>query len=995
MFNDSGRLDNLEVRKELIKIIGKKKYVDDLIEQFWFKDWYNTLITIKPFFELLKKYLNSKPPRKFERTKFYDFIFQELIGESSSDKYLKLQQLAIAFEQMHTDRVKISEYRKLLTKLSIGETMFDSELGDEILFSKQKVDQEDNDDNFVWSHHTLTEYLASDFILKQENLIESIEKYMLLEQEGIKAFKHSWYGTLRFIIDSKHTEDVVEWLYQLGKNHPDNIDDDYSQMLLYSDPKKLNEDLKSNLFELIYKRYKEQILWLPIYTRNYIGKFIQKKHFSILKKDIKDQGAEVKNFVYRGNVVSVIDSLFENKSELLTDSVKKYWKPKLVKFAKDDNKNGVLQRHSLSALVHYDDPSLIEKVSKNFTHNDSLVREAFIQFCYEIAPNTKTSIDYSLRAIQSGMTIYGRYGLYAITTKSGLLYLLKEFNNNPELLKAFIDKESIFSDKGDRGDQQIIDRLEGVINSEKNGELLKQVEKLLSYPFNHKNRYHIGRSSFFKKLAGVVVKHDSKFAVYLLVGIAETDNEKEQHNIIFNVNEIIPFLLTKNVAKKIKAKLRNPSDRFLRSLTGSFYVASRKNGKIGMEAYKTAVEIGLIDPMADTSTIHEVEYDPVEDRELKRLRELLNPDSDKYLTGVFEYFADTHKSLQDKLNKKEKEKLITITGNVLASDTKSFKVSLPDRKDNSHFTWTSIASFYGNAVKVAEILKPRYLNTYRQNIINFIPFAFSSDQMTLSRVLKDVKDEELEFVYSAFSSDRNDLRYFIPSSFIQVVTDLKRGSQEKNAVKDVLFSLSMDKFISDNDRISALEKLSYFIDSKDTKSKKLLEKLFNPHNSKIELDKRLAVTANGLLINIFKDEKAISWRFDEIKKRAFPHKKKDDGEFHWVSQQESELTEQSFANPVVKLNDPKYIPQFTSLLNASLKILRKGDDKYWSYVDYMWKICMTFFEGLANNNSMKPYLELKSWADRHIKGDKSNWFNSRLKELRRKYVDVVGRNSVG
>ena len=840
---------------------------------------------------------------------------------------------------------------------------------------------------YVWKHHTLTEYLASDYILRQKHPLKQAKEFMILNQKGITAFKNSWYGTLRFLIESSTAEQYAKWLIELGKTHPENIDDDFSQVILSVDPDKLGISTQAKLYELIYKTYQERILWLPAFTRSFIGKFFQPKHFTQLKADISPTTEEVGTYVHRGNVVAVIDSLFENENKYFSNDEKQFWKKKLIIFANDSNDNGVLQRHSLDALINYKDPTLIKKVQINFNHKESLVRESFVQFCYQTAPNNPIAIDFLVKAIKTGIIIYGRFGLYEITTKAGISYLLDKFSDDQHFLKIFIDRESIFDEGKDRGDFLLLKHIKEVIDKD----ILKKLECLLLYAFGQKEAYHLERSLFIQKIATIVLSHDKDFIFKLLTQLKAISSDQERMHMFFVVENILPYLIDlKNIDKFIKEMKIFPLDRAALEAKQAIYSARRLLGKRGIQMYEYSVNKGYVERIEDLpipKTIQRNVETPYE-----RFQKLLEPNPGKYLPEVFEYFTHAYKDIKKFLTKKDKNKLIKITNNVLSFDTSKIKVTLAYKYDSSKFSWTSIASYFGDALRTALLITPDIVKNYRNNIINFIPFAFSEDQVTILDALENVSDKELEFVYLAYTNTKSDLRYFMPSSFIYIISEFKSKGFNIKRSKGILLSLAKDENIKDNDRCSALEKYSLFVDRSDSVAEKELKSFFEQRNASNKTSKNLATIANSSLIGIFKDASSINWRFKELKRKAFPFEQP--GGAHSVGAEEMELDTMSFAKPLINLKDPSFQNHFLDLLNSSLTLLRRKDNKYWPYINYLWKICVAYFENLSELGSFQPLLDLQKWSKIKLKGDKSNWLLGSISSLRVKYVNILGKKDL-
>ena len=79
--------------------------------------------------------------------------------------------------------------------------------------------------------------------------------FMILDQEGVKAFKASWTGVLRFLFESAEVENYLQWILQFLKDNPDSLDELLSDVLTTIDPGRIAPDLKNQIFDLIYDTY--------------------------------------------------------------------------------------------------------------------------------------------------------------------------------------------------------------------------------------------------------------------------------------------------------------------------------------------------------------------------------------------------------------------------------------------------------------------------------------------------------------------------------------------------------------------------------------------------------------------------------------------------------------------------------------------------------------------------------------------------------------------
>ena len=160
--------------------------------------------------------------------------------------------------------------------------------------------------------------------------------------------------------------------------------------------------------------------------------------------------------------------------------------------------------------------------------------------------------------------------------------------------------------------------------------------------------------------------------------------------------------------------------------------------------------------------------------------------------------------------------------------------------------------------------------------------------------------------------------------------------------------------------------------------------------------KNIFQIANALLITIYKDETAINWRFNQIKKPLKFNQRNVEGVVHSVGPEEQELDSLAFANPLLDLRDEKYLNRFFELLNYSFKILKQKKTEeekknYWSYINYIWRIVIVFVENLKEKNSFKPLSSLEKYVSKYSDYENSNWLMSRIRELRKTYIDSIGK----
>jgi len=978
------RLDNTEIRKELQKLKPKIKEdrINEVIQQFWFDDLYNSLISFPPYLKHLKKFFLIKGNRKFPRIEFYDFFLGEVIGKASK-KIKPLQKIATAMELMQTNDLPIKGFKELLKRLEIDP----DKLGIKRLVAKnliKRFQEEDKPKSIGFYHHTIQEFLAACYILDTKNPLKTAQSFMVLRREKIVVFKPSWYGVLRFLFESQKGEEFIRWIVGFALKHKETVDDSSAAIITSIDPQ-IAPDLKTKIFNLIYDEYFNRKLWLPVWARHQLGKFCTSEHLRNFKEDIKPTKNKTETFVHQGNIAAIIDGILQNNPKLLTSKEKLFWKKKLVEFANDENKNGVLQRHSLSALVNYKDPDLISKADKAFSHEDRLVKEEFLQFCYRTDPNNHLTIDYLVESIEQGFAIYGRHGLYEVNSKDGIVYLLEKFLKDKKFLKRFLERESIFNTEKEKGDQELLNHIKNVADKK----IISLLKKIIYLIFSSDKIYEAHKSYFLHQLASLVLNHDVNYLMEILDEISKYKKDQEKiWRLLWNYQSIFAVLIQKRTLAKFFKRvsgLHKVGFSFAEVATSD---AKGTRGKEGQKIYDYALKRKLMKPYK-VKKISKEQRQEKEKEIYKEFLRLLEPRPGKYFPTVFSFYLNNREVIEKKWRNGEKKRLIKlVTEGLNKINPTKIKVRISDKsRQDRKYIISSVASCYGDILRVGQVLFPKKLAQYRQNIINFIPYAYFNNQRTILEIIKTISDKDIIFVNEVYQNKEDDRRYLLPNAYIYVVGEYSKRGCKLNSSQRVLKSFISDKYISQSDQISVLERLGEFASKDDLGLKAYFSKVFEQNK-----EKKIGEIANAVLIKIFKDEKAINWRFNELKKRIKPFTPSKSMAEHFVGPLEDEFSRLHFARPLIELRDTKHLPKFLDLLEFSFNKLKEPEEKkLWSYINYLWRIVIEFVDRLKEKGSFDPVARLEEWVKERVKFEGSNWFKGRIDQLYTTYIEAMGR----
>ncbi|MBU4264985.1 hypothetical protein KKE47_02880 [Patescibacteria group bacterium] len=955
-----------EVKKQLAE---NHLSVDDLMEKFWRMDSYGTVLTNPIFLEALIVFVTvKKGDINFSKFEFYKYFFDKIIGGNFGLRQ-KLQKLALGVETKQSNKLEQKEFSKLLSKTGVEKKEIEK-LG---LLSVL------DDDKIGFFHHTLSEFLVAESWIENDRVLNELKKLLIVGRGEVLALSFSWFGVIRFLLDSEKGKEVLGWMMNLARANPQIIDEGFCDTITSIDPAKLKPKKKAELFALIYRTYRQKRVWLPLWTRASLPSFCQNENYEAMKAlvDVK-KGTDTDKLVRLATIVDIIARLMEDKSPLITRKERDWWKERLVDYANDDNENGVLQRRALKALATYKDIGLIERVGGCFGHKDSLVRQAFLEFCSDTAPNSEKSIKWMVEGIKRGDAIYARYGLYKISSLGGIKILLKKLVDDSKFLKKFLDRESIFNNKDRNGDQSLIEVIEKFKHDDR---ILSLVKAVIKKAFNTREIYYQERSYFLKELARIMESVENDY-IFQIIEEAMVSGE-ERPMFVYDYIPLFSWLLNQDNVLKFHKRFKKFDDKSGRFGQQSIY-RSRFEGKDGERAYKKAVKLGIVEKIEENDWQKERKNN--EYGEFKRL--LGNDKKKKYYPAVFKYFWQSEKAVRELWQKDDEKRLrrLVLEEGLDKIEPRKFKLKIArdyDGKRSNQYTISSIFSYFGDLIKVARLLKIKIDPSVRQKIIDFIPFAYSGDRQIILDVVKKVSDEELEWVNSQYLNKKSDVRYFLPGAYVYFARIVKEKDWRVKSVKGVLVSFVTDEDIAEHDRKYALETLGKYITSGDGKIKQLLEGDFG--------DEKIQKVADDILISVFKDRVAIERRIEKIKafaQIAKGYEEPESGMVHAVGEIEGELSEMNLAKSLFRLGSNEYKDYFFELLDYSAELLNKDSKAYWQYVNYLWRIVVGYFAGLENKN-LDLIKGLEEWLYKNRSVDRINWFEDKLRILKRSFADTV------
>lgn len=967
-----------DVREAVKKIVKNQQKEDQIISLFWDLDAFNSFLEVDGVLDVLVAYLNGH--KDFSRHDFYSHYISKL--EEVDDVILDVyRQLALSMELLQVNDLNKDDLQKVLKQLKYTHKFDVEAFLDSQIFGVSK------EAKVSFNHHTTQEFLAVQYIESHKDPLTTFRKHALIETDEIQAIKPSWFNVIRLLLEGNNGESILQSILDISEKDPGNVNEQFADAMSSFNPKQITDDQKKRLFFLIYDIYLEKAIWLPTWASKNIWQIAPKEAVSTIKELFENGVSNVKEAVNVGNAIPIVSGIIQHFPGYIQDQG--YWKDKFIDFAKVSKGYGVVQRRAFDALENYQGEKILEQVKDVMdSSKDKLVRDALIDSAYTIAPNSKINVDLIIKGYQKGNSINARYGIYAITERETFDYFLEQLLEHDAFRSKFLDDSSLFTSGGDRDEMKLIQKME---KFSKNDETLNLLKQVLKVSYQHESRYDdLRRTVFLPETARIIAERDSEYIFQLIEEITE-ENTEDPLKGIWDFEQILPYFFTTENAEKLATKIKDVDPERTYSLQRIIYGLKSEKIKKGEEIFQILVEKGFIKPVEGKQE----EEEPKEDNILKNFIEGLFPKgkTKKFRLDVFQTYAKNQDHLDKVLNPEGKEikrlKDLVINTVLEKWDPKKFEVTVTRKNEKGgtgQYTITNTAPVYGDALQVAEkLVSQKILDKYRENILLFIPFAYHEERQSAINILGKVKDSELSSLNTIYLDKTTDKRYFLPSSYVYFIKSLLEKSCKLPSAKEVLLSFIDDEEIESYVKLEAIEVLEDFISAKKKKDKEILEAIFNNlHKDENDYKRKTGEYANQILINKFKDRGAIIWRLNTIKNRATDVVIPEG--FHTISDIEDELHSMKFALPIIELRNKKYIPQIIDLLDFSFSI--QEEKGYTNYANYIWRIVTEFLFRIKGNKSFKPYLTLQEHLN---ESPGSNWFNSRLDELRAAYIDEYSK----
>jgi hypothetical protein len=963
----------LSAEKELYK----EQDIDAILNILSFR--HNLLvIQIPRYLEFLKEYLKTNTitgNTPLSRNELFEYFIDSKLAveetkpeaeDAATVSRRMLEKLAISLEIYQTNSISKDELMTFFDEVDSDLKLATLSHPLSIFYNNSLLTVSSEDIGKVAFDNTeFQEYLAAKEITRLPDTAKAA--FSFAADPSIKAIYPTWFNALTFLVDMQPQllEPIIEFS-GLRSGDFRVVDEQFLNFIAKLNVRTMAASTRRQLFLDLFTYHNRWRQWLPLGLATALAALYDSSLESHLKAIVNSAEPAVgaPRYVPLANVAFALGEIFKSKT---TAADHPYWRSKLITYATQAEETGVLQRHALFALEALDDPSVIEDLPASMMDSDELVVREFLRVCTTLDPDNPKSVMYFIEGTKRHH-IKARYGLYEIHKRPSIKAFLETFDQDVAFRKEFLDQVSIFDDR----DSVIVQHIQAVYDEE----IAQLCKKALVESADYRH-YQPEKSTFVSELIRLLKANDPSFLAEMI-----------QH-LIDPAWGIKRFFFEDLVATTISAEevpgfidalegIGHAETAFSVMLRTRFYRGVEGNeifeaGRTKLSALYEQWEVARAE-QEKTATKTGGKRDLLEE-----FRRFLEPAPQQYIPDVFQYYNQNANELDPILTEDDRQRLThLIINEALKHDPIESTVEITSEQGGAKTYKTGTRAYmFGNALVAAQGFGID-LSPFRQNIINFIPFAWGDQLKTVFEIVPNIKPEEMVPVIGVYKQKHSDLWRHYPLSFVEAVAEY----QIMDAVA-VLKEFVKESAYDGYARIKALNVLEGL--SPDAA---FLQEIFDSYKDSATSDKNLADEANALLITAHAESATVSWRISEVVRKAQPFIQPSNA--HFVGNFEEELRAKTFAKPLLYLKDPKYQTAFLQLFDDAMALWGKGE-KFHAYSQYLQEVAFGYFDNLKENRSYEPLANLERKIQSLQTSDGGNWLLYRLEKLHTSYLAFLGK----
>lgn len=918
----------------------------------FFRQSKQAIIQTPRYLSLLSSYLSENGITNFEDMNRLDlfeyFIYKKLEKESAvtmknNIAIVKrtLEKLALIMEIHQSNKISIDEYMTILGE--INDNLSVSLLNNfdiREFFDKSLL--KNNIDSIEFENTEFQEYLAA----KEINRFGKIEQttFDLVVMQQIREIHPSWFNVLNYLVEMN--VNLLKPILDFGMKDNGIVDSSFFQLITNANAQLLSAENRVQIFENVINYYQENHLSIEYELTRNLSNYYLGQHFNFLKNNFEKFLPEVnQNVVEIRNIFAIVFEILEK--HLFETNQRKFWKEMAFEIINDKHADLNLRRELLYISRYLRDKALIKEMLSIWSSVDEQTKDIILNLSIELDPNNPNTINHIIEGLKYE-SAHSIYGIKKITDLIQLKTLFSTIASNDDVVENFYRRINT------NDSNSIIAKLRESIDDE----IILVLKDFIIKSFSNSNANYVFHVEFPYLLSELISENDENFIFEFMKRLKDADV-----NSTFGLSNLFRYMLKESQIKDFIDKAKE--------IYGDDFVALqtllRTNG-FNMKIYEKGREYFPKEyEQYELKTKENKSKDGNEFKVYNDFKTLLDFSSNKnFYSDVFVRFAGKSNIINKYIDKESSKKLIDLTTYVLKDFdplSSGFKIETVDTV--KFHPWIN---FYGECIICADLLKIDVCE-FRQNIINFVPFAFDDALQSIFNVVKSITSEEFVPLLKVYEEKIGDLWKYMTDNFLKFVQryNLVEAVPTIKGLIDLKDSILDSRHINYKVRaIQLIESISPDISF----LKQIFQKYFKEKDSTL-----LAITANELLIVNYNDEDSIKWRMKEIKDRS---KKAN---FN------NELKDRIFSSPLMKVTNPKLETLYLEFLDSSFKIQKKNKE----YGAYMRETVINYFDNLRIYKSFSPLFTLEKFIKKFEEENGFGWLYENLRRLKRNYLVYIGK----
>jgi len=779
----------------------------------------------------------------------------------------------------------------------------------------------------------------------------------LVFDSEINEFYPSWTNTLKYIVDL--LPDLLFDLIDFITKRDSSADKTILENVLLDNSRKIESLEPSKRFQVFKKIFEsfqvhKWYIYDPLVDK--LALYWSNEYEVSLINYIKSKDNDNGQYVGRLNAVNLLEELLSKNKIAGSGEIKEI----LKKIITTDSINSIRER-AVSAISKFKDWNLLKDLHGLVSPNSNLHR-AFIKGFESIDPNNPYTIDLIAESIKNGGDrVLPNDDFDAVTSESGLSYLVKKFTDDEELRNSYGHFQPSYQ-------MELVEKnLNAIWAPTLSGYIKKFVKQMDSI--------RLERSGIDGLLVSVWSKNDPN-AIDEVINWFKNDPEVKLGKTSYYYYLFQALLTVENSERFIYSMKQIPgTDWIVRIFWGFRYEKEESKSKM----FEISKKFFLAEyEKAEQSAIS---YDSNSENYKRYLefRQKLEPKPNHYSTDVFQVYKSWKDILSPFLKSDDMLRMKQLLSDTIIKhfDFNKATVTIETNGQSRTFHTSTMVPIYSDALPLFEEFGiPQ--ESYRLQMVQFIPFCFN-DQLRkkIFNMLGTLKEDEINWLVRFYSEPRKD------DAKVANVESLFDSIQKFNISEGyvLLRNIVFDREYEPHQRFRAFSILS----------EKQIDSEFNYGvfqtyvDSTEETERNIGIKANELLIinSSSFQRSSIEWRMNQIISKPIEYFPDDKHGF--LNPHEIEFRTHSFNAPLSHVTDDQFQEQYQNFLKRAIKLYKRYK-KFRSYAVYIWDTVANYFEQLRIKKSLEPLHNLEKTISQTFPFSGYPYLELRLQRVKQTYL---------